>query len=57
MKSPTDSKLVGLTNNISFVEMFGEFSAFTMNSQFVPPVIYQACMTVIALVKECGGVA
>ena len=55
-KSPTDSELVGLTNHISFVELFGEFLAFITNAKFVPPVIYQDCTAVIALVTECGGV-
>ena len=39
-KSPTDSELVGLTDHISFVEMFGDFLAFITNSKFMPPVIY-----------------
>ena len=46
-KSPTDSELVGLTDHIGFVEMFGEFLAFITNSKFVPPVIYQDCTAVI----------
>ena len=56
-KAPTDSELVGLTGHISFVEMFGEFLAFIMNTKFVPPVIYQDCTAVIVLVTKCGGVA
>lgn len=56
-KSPTDSELVGLTDHIGFVELFGEFLTFITNTKFVPPVIYQDCTAVIALVTECGGVA
>ena len=55
-KSPTDSELVGLTDHISFVELFAEFLAFITNTKFVPPLIYQDCTAVIALVNECGGV-
>ena len=54
-KSPTDSELTGLTDHISFVELFGEFVALITNTKVVPPVIYQDCTAVIALVTECGG--
>ena len=30
-KSPTDSELVGLTDNIQFVELFAEFLSFITN--------------------------
>jgi hypothetical protein len=55
-KSPTDSELVGLTDHIGFVELFAEFWAFITNTSIVPPIIYQDCTAVIALVTECGGV-
>jgi hypothetical protein len=55
-KSPTDSELVALSDNISFIELFAEFFAFITNTKFVSPMIYQDCTAVISLVTECGGV-
>ena len=55
-KSPTDSELVGLTDNKQFVELFAEFLSFIMNQPVQIPFIYQDCTAVIALVTECGGV-
>ena len=40
-KSPADSELFGLTDHISFVELFAEFLAFITNAKVQPPMIYQ----------------
>jgi hypothetical protein len=55
-KSPTDSELVALTDNIGFVELFSEFVGFITNSVLQVPIIYQDSTSVITLVKEGGGV-
>ena len=55
-KSPTDSELVALTDNIGFVELFQEFLAFILNKQLELPIIYQDSTSVISLVKEAGGI-
>jgi len=56
-KSPTDSELVALTDNIGFVELFNEFIGFITNTTMPIPIIYQDSTSVISLVKEGGGVA
>ena len=56
-KSPTDSELVALSNNVAFVELFAEFLAFIMNAEYKPPLILEDCTAVITLVSEGGGVA
>jgi len=55
-KSPTDSELIALSDNIQFVELFAEFMAFITNSEIEAPVIYEDCTAVITLVTEGGGV-
>ena len=56
-KSPTDSELVALSDNVSFIELFAEFLAFILNRPIAPPMVYEDCTAVIALVKDGGGVA
>ena len=56
-KSPTDSELVALSDNISFFELFTEFIAFITNTAIEPPLIYEDCTAGISLIKEGGGVA
>ena len=56
-KSPTDSELVALSDNIAFVELFAEFLSFIDNKPIVPPTIYEDCTAVIMLAKDGGGVA
>jgi len=56
-KSPTDSELVALSDNISFVELFAEFIAFITNAEIETPLIYEDCTAVISLITEGGGVA
>jgi len=54
-KSPTESELVALTDNIGFVELFAEFLGFITNTDVTIPIIYQDSTSVISLVKEGGG--
>jgi hypothetical protein len=55
-KSPTESELVGLTDNVSFVELFKDFFCFVTNAEKKSPLIYQDCSSVISLVTTGGGV-
>jgi hypothetical protein len=55
-KSPTESELVALTDNLGFVELFEEFVSFITNRDTVVPIIYQDSTSVITLVTKGGGV-
>ena len=55
-KSPTDSELIALSDNIYFVELFNEFLSFILNKKLEQPLIYEDCKAVITLVTEGGGV-
>ena len=55
-KSPTESELVALTDNIGFVELFAEFFSFITNTEVKSPMIYQDSTSVISLVTKGGGV-
>jgi hypothetical protein len=56
-KSPTESELVALTDNIGFIELFEEFFSFIVNrEEKMPPLIYQDSTSVISLVTKGGGV-
>jgi hypothetical protein len=55
-KSPTESELVALTDNVGFVELFEEFLAFILNINQRVPTIYQDSTSVISLVTRGGGV-
>jgi hypothetical protein len=55
-KSPTESELVALTDNVGFVELFEEFLSFLLNVKERTPIIYQDCTSVIDLVTKGGGV-
>jgi len=56
-KSPTDSELVALSDNVQFIELFAEFIAFVTNTEIRAPLIYEDCTAVISLVTEGGGIA
>ncbi len=56
MKSPTESELVAVTDNIGFMELFEEFLSFLLNIKERTPIIYQSCTLVIDLVTKGGGV-
>jgi hypothetical protein len=56
MKSPTESKLVALTDHISFAEAFAEFLGFIIGEEVRAPTIYQDSTFVILLVTKGGGV-
>ncbi len=55
-KSPTESELVGLTDNISFIELFKVFFCFVTHTEKRSPLIYQDSTSVISLVTKGGGV-
>jgi hypothetical protein len=54
-KSPTESELVALTDNIRFIELFAEFFAFLVNEDIKAPTIYQDSTSVILLITQGGG--
>ena len=56
-KSPTDSELVALSDNVQFIELFAEFIAFVTNADIKAPLIYEDCTAVISLITEGGGIA
>jgi hypothetical protein len=55
-KSPTESKLVALTDNLGFIELFEEFINFLVNDHIRTPIIYQDSSSVVKLVTHGGGV-
>jgi len=50
------AELVGLSDSLSFVEIFSEFLAFVIDQKTRPPVIYQDNTSVISLVTKGGGI-
>ena len=55
-KSPMESELMALTDNVGFMELFEEFLSFLLNVKERTPVVYQDCTSVIDLVTKGGGV-
>jgi len=55
-RSPTESELVALTDNISLTELFHEFLEFVTASTINKPIIFQDCTAVIQLVTTGGGI-
>ncbi len=55
-KSPTESELVGLMDNVSFIELFEEFFCFITHTEKQFHLIYQDSTSVILLVTKGGGV-
>ncbi len=55
-KSPTESELVGLTDNVSFIELFEDFFHFITHTEKQTPLIYQDSTSVISLVTKGGGI-
>jgi hypothetical protein len=51
-KSPTETKLVGLTDNISLIELFEEFVAFVTETKYMLPIIFQDLSSVVGLVTN-----
>lgn len=49
-KSPTEAELVGLSDNLSFMEIFVEFIEFIINQGLEVPAFYQDNTSVITLV-------
>jgi hypothetical protein len=54
-KSPTESELVALTDNLGLKELFHEFVEFIMASLINKPVIYQDSTSVIQMATSGGG--
>jgi hypothetical protein len=48
-KSPTEAKLVGLTNNIGLIELFEEFLGFVTDRKPMDHVIFQDSPLVVSL--------
>jgi hypothetical protein len=55
-KSPIESELVALLDNIGLVELFHEFITFLVSEKLSTPIIYQDSTSVITLVIQGGGV-
>jgi hypothetical protein len=55
-KSPTESKLVILTDNLGLVELFEEFISFILDLPMNIIIIYQDSASVITLAMTGGGV-
>jgi hypothetical protein len=55
-KSPTESELVALTDNLNFVELFHEFLEFITAGPINKPILFQDCSSVVQLVTTGGGV-
>lgn len=56
-KIPTESKLVALTDNIGFIELFEEFFSFIIyQEEKMPPLIYRDSTSDISLVTKGGGI-
>jgi hypothetical protein len=55
-KSPTESELVALTDNIGIIELFDKFITFLVNDKIPTPVIYQDSSSVVSLVTQGGGI-
>ncbi len=54
-KSPTESELVALTDNLHLVELFHEFLEFITAGAINKPIIFQDCTAVVQLVTTGGG--
>ncbi len=52
-KSPTESELVALTDNLGLIELFEEFLSFIQNRSMETPTIYQDSSSVVT---KGGGV-
>jgi hypothetical protein len=55
-KSPTEAELIGLTNNLGFVELFQEFVEFLVGRKVNIPIVFQDCNAVVTLVTKGGGI-
>ena len=55
-KSPTEAELIGLTDNLGFIELFQEFVEFLTGKKVNVPIVFQDCSAVVSLVTLGGGV-
>jgi hypothetical protein len=56
IKSPTEAELVGLTDNLGFMDLFQEFVMFLVGAKMRLPIVHQDSTSVITLVTQGGGV-
>ncbi len=54
-KSPTDTEVVALSDNIDLLDLFHEFAEFISNKKLPVPMIYEDCKACIDLVKGAKG--
>jgi hypothetical protein len=55
-KSLTEAELIGLTNNLGFIELFQEFVEFLVGRKVNTPIVFQDCSAVVTLVAKGGGI-
>jgi hypothetical protein len=55
-KSPMEAELIGLTNNLGFIELFQEFVEFLTGIKVNVPIVFQDCSAVVSLVMKGGGI-
>jgi hypothetical protein len=55
-KSLTEAELIGLTDNLGFVELFQEFVEFLVGRKVNTPIVFQDCSAVVTLVTTGGGI-
>jgi len=55
-KSLMEAELIGLTNNLGFIELFQEFVEFLTGKRVNIPIIFQDCSAVVTLVTKGGGI-
>jgi hypothetical protein len=55
-KSPTEAELVALSDNLGFIELFGEMLEFMLNTKCEVPLVYEDNTSVIEMVTMGGGV-
>jgi hypothetical protein len=48
--------LIGLTDNLGFVELFQEFVEFLVGRKVNIPIVFQDCSAVVTLVTKGGGI-
>jgi len=55
-KSPTEADLIGLTDNLGFMELFQDFVEFLVGRKVNIPIVFQDCSAVVTLVTKGGGI-
>jgi hypothetical protein len=55
-KSLMEAELIGLTDNLGFIELFQEFVEFLIGKRVNTPIVFQDCSAVVMLVMKGGGI-